>query len=83
MASKQETVRLRNVNSGAVVSVVAEKASRMGAEWEPADGPTRRPAAATKTAAPRKRTKARKAATKKASAPPPSAPSPPASDTPS
>jgi len=38
MAKKDEveTVRLRNVNSGAVVTVAAEKVDRMGSEWEPA-----------------------------------------------
>lgn len=38
MAKKDEpeTVRLRNTVSGAVVSVAAEKAERMGSEWEPA-----------------------------------------------
>lgn len=36
MAQKQEakTVRLRNINSGAVVFVAEEKANRMGSEWE-------------------------------------------------
>ena len=29
--------RLKNINSGAVVSVPDEKAARMGSEWEPAD----------------------------------------------
>lgn len=31
------TARLRNTQSGAVVSVSDEKAGRMGSEWEPAD----------------------------------------------
>lgn len=35
MAAKQEvkTVRLRNINSGAVVSVAEDKVARMGSEW--------------------------------------------------
>lgn len=33
------TVRMKNVHSGAVVSVPAEKADRMDAEWERADKP--------------------------------------------
>jgi hypothetical protein len=61
MADKVEMVNLRNINSGALVSVVAEKAARMGSEWESADGaPTRAPA---KRAAPRKQA-AKKAAAK-------------------
>lgn len=42
MATKQEpeTVRLRNINSGAIVSVVAEKAERMGSQWEPVKAST-------------------------------------------
>jgi hypothetical protein len=33
---KAEMVRLRNVNSGAIVSVPAEKVERLGGDWEPA-----------------------------------------------
>lgn len=32
-------IRLRNIQSGAVVSVPAEKAARLGSEWERADKP--------------------------------------------
>jgi hypothetical protein len=40
MAAKDTaTVRLRNVNSGAVVSVPTEKVDRLGAEWEPVEDP--------------------------------------------
>ena len=42
MAAKQEpadTVRLRNIKSGAIVSVAADKVDRLGGEWEPADKP--------------------------------------------
>ena len=41
--------RLRNISSGAVVSVSDEKAARMGGEWEPADKPA--PKAPAKKAA--------------------------------
>lgn len=36
MASKQETktVRLRNINSGAIVEVTEDKVVRLGSEWE-------------------------------------------------
>jgi hypothetical protein len=44
--------RLRNIKSGAVVSVTDEKAVRLGAEWEPADKPA--PKAPAKKAAHRK-----------------------------
>jgi hypothetical protein len=65
MAKKVEMVNLRNVNSGALVSVIADKVARLGSEWELADGaPTRAPA---KAAAPRKRA-AKKAAAKKTAA---------------
>lgn len=39
MAQKKEveTVRLRNVNSGAIVTIAAEKLGRMGSEWELAE----------------------------------------------
>lgn len=33
---KAELVRLRNINSGAIVTVAAEKVDRLGSEWEPA-----------------------------------------------
>jgi hypothetical protein len=37
--------RLRNTKSGAIVSVTEEKATRLGAEWEPADSaPAKAPA---------------------------------------
>lgn len=42
--------RLRNVKSGAVVSVTDEKAARLGAEWEPVDLPAKK-APAKKAAA--------------------------------
>lgn len=32
-------IRLRNTQSGAVVSVPAEKAARLGSEWEQVDKP--------------------------------------------
>lgn len=32
-----DSVRLRHVTSGALVRVTAEKAKRMGAEWQPAE----------------------------------------------
>jgi hypothetical protein len=35
--TKVTTVRLRNINSGAVVGVSEETAARLGAEWESAD----------------------------------------------
>lgn len=45
--------RLRNIHSGAVVSVSDEKAARMGGEWETADeakaAPARKPTAAKKS----------------------------------
>ena len=41
--------RLRNVQTGAVVSVSEEKAARLGSGWEPADKPA--PAPAKKAAA--------------------------------
>jgi hypothetical protein len=49
MAAKQETktVRLRNVNSGAIVEVAEDKVARLGSEWEAAT-------AATATAATRR-----------------------------
>jgi hypothetical protein len=34
--------RLRNVKSGAVVSVTDEKAARLGSEWVDADAPPKR-----------------------------------------
>ena len=45
--------RLRNVRSGAVVSVTAEKAARLGSEWEPVVVSTPEP----KKPAPRRRPK--------------------------
>lgn len=45
-------IRLRNVQSGAVVSVTAEKAARLGSEWVPIV-PTPEP----KKPAPRRRPK--------------------------
>lgn len=45
--------RLRNKNSGAIVSVSDEKVSRMGAEWELADRPEPKKAPAAKKAAPK------------------------------
>ena len=45
--------RLRNVQSGAVVSVTAEKAARLGSEWAPIVVPTPEP----KKPAPRRRPK--------------------------
>lgn len=47
--------RLRNAQSGVVVEVSDETATRLGSEWEPADEPSagRRPA--TKATAARKR----------------------------
>jgi len=53
--------RLRNVQSGAVVSVSDETAARLGSEWEPAEKPA--PKATVKKAA------APKAPAKKAAAP--------------
>lgn len=45
--------RFRNAKSGAVVSCSQEKADRMGAEWEPVDGPkktaAKKPASAKKS----------------------------------
>ena len=44
--------RLRNVRSGAVVSVPDEKAARLGSEWVSADkakAPTKRPTPPVKT----------------------------------
>lgn len=35
--TKVAIVRLRNINSGAVVGVSEETAARLGAEWESAD----------------------------------------------
>ena len=51
MAEKKEveTVRLRNINSGAIVSVVADKVAGLGSEWEPA--PARKAPAAKKSTA--------------------------------
>lgn len=49
--------RLRNIKSGAVVSVPDEKAARLGAEWEPADKPA--PKAPAPVKAPAKRAPAR------------------------
>ncbi len=43
MADKNQTVRLRNINTGAIVSVVAAKADRLGGEWEPVDKPASTP----------------------------------------
>ena len=34
--------RLRNINSGAIVSVADEKVERLGTEWVPADAPEKR-----------------------------------------
>ena len=50
MADKSKTVRLRNVNSGAIVSVAAETAALLDSEWEPADkpAPTAKPKPAAK-----------------------------------
>ena len=45
--------RLRNTKSGAVVSVSAETAARLDAEWEPAD----KPKAAAKKASAKKSSK--------------------------
>lgn len=42
--------RLRNIKSGAVISVTDEKAARMGAEWEPADKATPKKSAPRKAA---------------------------------
>ena len=36
--------RLRNIQSGAVVSVSDETAARLGAEWAPAEEPKKAPA---------------------------------------
>lgn len=47
-------IRLRNVHTGALVSVRDEKAPRMGTEWEPVVDTTETPAPAPK----RGRTKA-------------------------
>ena len=44
--------RLRNVQSGAVVSVSDETAARLGSEWEPAEKPAPK-APAKKAAAPK------------------------------
>lgn len=41
--------RLRNIHSGAIISVTDEKVARMGSEWEPADKPE--PKSTAKTAA--------------------------------
>lgn len=51
MAKNQEakTVRLRNINSGAVVEVREEKVELLGSEWETA--PARKASAAKKSAA--------------------------------
>ncbi len=38
--------RLRNINSGAVISVADEKVDRMGGEWEPVDKPAPKPSKA-------------------------------------
>lgn len=46
-ADAPDMVRLRNVNSGALVSVSAEKVERLGSEWEPV--PAAKPAARTAT----------------------------------
>lgn len=45
--------RLRNIQSGAVVSVSDEKAARLGSEWESADKPAPK-APAKKAASPSK-----------------------------
>lgn len=50
-------MRLRNVNSGAVVSCSEETAARLGGEWKPADD---EPA---KSRTPRKRAASRPAST--------------------
>ena len=34
------TVRLQNINSGAIVSVAEEKADRLGSDWEPVKAST-------------------------------------------
>lgn len=63
MATKEAVrlVRLRNINTGAVVQVREEKAARMGTEWESADSPRRTPATEPKsTRAPAKKATARK-----------------------
>ena len=46
-------MRLRNVQTGVVVSCSDETATRLGAGWEPADQtkPEKKPAAASRTAA--------------------------------
>ncbi|MGW3545891.1 DUF7302 family protein [Nocardia niigatensis] len=47
-----DAVRLRSVATGVVISVSAEKAARLGRDWEPVDQPK---------AAPRKRAAAKPA----------------------
>lgn len=41
--------RLRNTQSGAVVSVSDEKAARMGSEWEPVKAPAKKAASSKKS----------------------------------
>ena len=36
MTKEAKTVKLRNINSGAIVEVAEDKVERMGSEWEPA-----------------------------------------------